>query len=175
MTVYGGPRPTPPPPAGSKPDKLLLGAAAFAVLALIAGIVFGVQAFLSDDPGSTSAPQVPQNAGAASSDSAPPPPPPTSAAASPTPSPTPTQPKPAILAAKPTLIRPDHSGLCLQANGGNGGAASQQPCDGNNATELWVPQALGGSQDTFQLVNAADNRCLSVSNNSKDNLAQLWL
>jgi hypothetical protein len=174
MTVYGGARPTPPPPAGSKPDKLLLGAAGFAVLALIAGIVFAVQAFTKDDPQSAAAPQYTQS-GPAGSDSAPAPPPPTSDAPSPTPSPTPTQPKPAILAAKPSLVRPDHSGLCLQANGGNGANATQQPCDANNPTELWVPQALGGSQDTFQFVNAADNRCLSVANNAKDNLAQLWL
>ncbi|WP_433048037.1 RICIN domain-containing protein [Dactylosporangium sp. CS-033363] len=173
MTVYGGPRPSLPAP---KPDKLLIGAAAFAVLAVVAGIIFGVQAFMSSDSGSTSAPQAP--AGSAPASSAPPAaPPPTSAAASasPTPSPTPPAKKAPILAAKPTLIRPAHSGLCLQANGGNGGNATQQGCDGNNPTEMWVPQQIGDAGDTFQFVNAADNRCLSVSNNSKDQGAQVWL
>ncbi|MFI5911071.1 RICIN domain-containing protein [Dactylosporangium sp. NPDC051541] len=171
MTVYGGPRPELPAP---KPDKLLLGAAGVALLAVIAGIVFAVQAFTSDDPKTTTAPQAPLQPATASS--AAPPPPPASAApsASPTPSATPAK-KPAILAAKPTLLRPAHSGLCLQANGGNGGNTTQQGCDGNNATELWVPQAMGDSTEVFQFINAADNRCLSVSNNSKDNGAQVWI
>ncbi|WP_433078004.1 RICIN domain-containing protein [Dactylosporangium sp. CA-052675] len=172
MTVYGGPRPSLP---GPKHDKVLLGAAAVAVLAVVVGIVLGARAFMSDDPQATGATQTPLSAGEDSSAPAPPPSaaPPPSPAASPTPSPTP--PKAALLAAKPSLIRPDHSQLCLQANGGNGGNTTQQGCDGNNPTEMWVPQAIGGSQDTFQFVNAADNRCLSVSNNSKDNFAQVWL
>ncbi|GAA3451681.1 RICIN domain-containing protein [Dactylosporangium matsuzakiense] len=171
MTVYGGPRPELPAP---KPDRLLLGAAGAALLAVIAGVVFAVQAFMSDDPRTTAAPPVEQSSAAPAS--AAPPPPPTSAAPSPspTPSPTPTR-KPAILAAKPSLIHPAHSGLCLQANAGNGGNATQQGCDGNNATELWVPQAMGDSTEIFQFVNAADNRCLSVSNNSSDNGAQVWI
>jgi hypothetical protein len=172
MTVYGGPRPTPPAP---KPDKLLLGAAGVAALAVIAGIVFAVQAFVSGDPQSTGAPQAPVDSAIASSAPAAALPAPTSAAPSPSPTPSPTPKKAALLAAKPTLIHPAHSGLCLQANGGNGGNATQQGCDGNNATELWVPQAMGNAQDTFQFVNAADNRCLSVSNNSRDNGAQVWL
>ncbi|WP_433207365.1 RICIN domain-containing protein [Dactylosporangium sp. CS-047395] len=172
MTVYGGPRPSLPAP---KPDKLLIGAAAFAVLAVVAGIIFGVQAFMSSDTESTSAPHSPIGSAAASS--APAAPPATSAAPppSPTPSPTPPAKKAALLVAKPSLIRPAHSGLCLQANGGNGGTVSQQGCDGNNATELFVPQAIGDAGDTFQFVNAADNRCLSVRDNSNDNGAQVWL
>ncbi|MEU7874138.1 RICIN domain-containing protein [Dactylosporangium sp. NPDC049140] len=172
MTVYGGPRPSLP---GPRPDKLLLGAAGVAVLAIIAGIVFAVQAFMSDDPQSTSAQQAPPSVGAESSAPAAAPPSSPAPPPSPTPSPSPPPKKAALLAAKPSLMRPDHSGLCLQANGGNGGNTTQQGCDGNNPTELWVPQAIGDSQDTFQFVNAADNRCLSVANNAKDNFAQVWL
>jgi hypothetical protein len=70
-------------------------------------------------------------------------------------------------------MRAGHSGLCLQVNDGNGAGATQQPCDGNNPTMLWVPQAMNGSQDTFSFVNAADNRCLDVNGASKDNGAQI--
>ncbi|WP_432837297.1 RICIN domain-containing protein [Dactylosporangium sp. CA-092794] len=174
MTVYGGPRPTPPAP---KPDRVLLAAAGFLVLAVVVGIVFGVQAFTSDASKATSAPAGPPPSAAAPSDgppsvapsSAAPPPP------SPTPSPTPTQATAALLAARPTLMRPDHSGLCLQANPGNGGNANQVPCDGNNATMLWVPQLITGTQDVFRFVNAADNRCLDVNGASKDNGAQILI
>jgi hypothetical protein len=179
MTVYGGPGPSPSPgrpspSQGRRPDKLLLAALGFLVLAVIAGVVFGLQAFTSNKSGDPSAAQREEQAGApasgppsaAHSSAAPPPP-------SPTPSKTPA--KPPIVAAKPSLVRAAHSGLCLQANGGNGGNATQQPCDPNNGTMLWVPMAMNGSQDTFQLVNAADNRCLSVANNSRDAGPQLWL
>ncbi|MFG2041463.1 RICIN domain-containing protein [Dactylosporangium sp. NPDC048998] len=169
MTVYGGPRPTPPAP---KPDKVLLAASGFLVLALVAGIVFGVQAFMSDSPNGTSAAEQAEQRSDAPSQPAPSDAP---SSAPPPPSPTlsPTPPKAALLAAKPTLMRPDHSGLCLQANPGDGGNASQQPCDGNNRTMLWVPQAMNGSQDTFEFINAADNRCLDVNGASKDNGAEL--
>ncbi|MGI5237708.1 RICIN domain-containing protein [Dactylosporangium sp. CA-139066] len=171
MTVYGGPRPTPPAP---KPDKVLLGAIGFTVLAVILGVIFGFQAFTSGSPkGSSNAQRqeqsvdVPSAAPPSAAQSSAPPPP------SPTPSPTPA--KQAILAAKPTLMRPDHSGLCMQANAGNGGNASQQPCDANNATMLWVPRAMNNTQDTFEFVNAADNRCMDVNGASKDNGAQIVL
>jgi hypothetical protein len=170
MTVYGGPRPEPPAP---KPDKVLLGAFGFLVLALIVGIVFGVQAFVSDSPGGTSAADRTAAGGNAVSSATPPSAPP-SAAPSPSPSPSPSRSaKTALLAARPTLLRPGHSGLCLQANQGNGGNATQQPCDGNNATMRWVPQAANGTQDTFVFVNAGDNRCLDVNGAAKDNGAQL--
>ncbi|MER7003595.1 RICIN domain-containing protein [Dactylosporangium sp. NPDC000555] len=172
MTVYGGPRPVPPEPPARRPDKVLLAAFGFLVLALIVGIVFGVRAFTSDPPRASSAAGQSEPPSAAASQPAP------SAAPSSAPppsSPAPSSPPPpkALLAAKPTLMRPGHSGLCLQANPGNGGNASQQPCDGNNRTMLWVPQAMNGSRDTFELINAADNRCLDVSGGSKDNGPQL--
>ncbi|WP_432975151.1 RICIN domain-containing protein [Dactylosporangium sp. CA-233914] len=173
MTVYGGPRPTPPAP---KPDKLLLGAAGAAVLAVVAGIVFGAQAFMSGDPQASGAPAVQHQVSAPPS--APASPPPSAAPSlspSATPSPTPTPKKAAILAEKPSLVLARHSGQCLQAGGGNGANAAQQPCDPNNPTMRWIPQAMVNSTDTFQLINAADSRCLSVRDNSKDNWAEVWL
>ncbi|GAA2349429.1 RICIN domain-containing protein [Dactylosporangium salmoneum] len=171
MTVYGGPRPTPPAP---KPDKLLFGAFGFLVVAVIAGIVFAVQAFRSQPPQATGAAGQPGPASNAASPAAPPP---AASSAAPPPSPTasPTPAKAALLAAKPTLMRPDHSGLCMQANQGNGGNASQQQCDGNNTTMVWVPRAMNDTQDTFEFVNAADNRCLDVNGGSKDNGAQILI
>jgi hypothetical protein len=172
MTVYGGPRPTPPAP---KPDKVLLAAIGFTVLAVIVGVILGVQAFTSGKPSGLSAAEQEQQSGNVASAAPPSAAAPSSAAPPPSPSASPTKAKPAILAAKPTLMRPDHSGLCMQANAGNGGAASQQACDQNNATMLWVPQAMNNTQDTFEWVNAADNRCLDVNGASKDNGAQLVL
>jgi len=169
MTVYGGPQPSLPP---KKPDPVLLGAAAFLVVALIVGTVFAVQAFVSDGPSRTSnaerpdqnsAPAAEPSSAAAPSSAAPP---------SPTRSPTPAAAQP-LVAAKPSLLRASHSGLCLQANDGNGAGAVQQPCDGNNRTELWVPQVLGGGPDTFTFVNTQDNRCLDVNGGAKDNGAQI--
>ncbi|MET7394381.1 RICIN domain-containing protein [Dactylosporangium sp. NPDC005572] len=168
MTVYGGPRPTPPAP---KPDPVLIGAFAFLVVAIIVGVVLAAQAFTDDGPSgpvnagaTTGLPAAPQSSAAAPS-SAPP-----SPSASPTPSPTKAK---ALVEAKPSLLRASHSQLCLQANDGNGAIGVQQPCDGNNRTELWVPQAVNGSQDTFRWVNAQDNRCLDVNGGSKDNGAQI--
>ncbi|UWP80600.1 RICIN domain-containing protein [Dactylosporangium fulvum] len=168
MTVYGGPRPTPPAP---KLDPMLLGAFAFLVVALIVGAVFGVRAFTSDSPQSSNNAQqqtdlpAPETSSAAPPSSAPP-----SSAPSPTPSPT----RPAaLLQVKPSLLRASHSGLCMQTNEGNGANAVQQPCDANNPTELWVPQIVGNSQDTFLFVNAKDNRCLDVNGGSKDNGAPI--
>ncbi|GAA4252684.1 RICIN domain-containing protein [Dactylosporangium darangshiense] len=169
MTVYGGPRPTPPAP---KPDKVLLAALGFTVLAVIVGVILGVQAFTSNSPKGTSAAEREASVADPASE-APPSAAPSSAPAPPSPSPSPTQAKPALLAAKPTLMRPDHSGLCMQANAGNGGNASQQACDGNNATMLWVPRAMNNTQDTFEFINAADNRCMDVNGASKDNGAQI--
>ena len=168
MTVYGGPRSTPP---GPEPDPVLLGALGFLVVAIVVGVVFGVQAFTSDSPQGTGNNALPQTsappATTQSSAAAPP-----SPSASPTPSPTPSRP-PALVQAKPSLLRASHSGLCMQANEGNGASAVQQPCDGNNPTELWVPQAANGSQDTFMFVNAKANLCLDVNGGSKDNGAQI--
>jgi hypothetical protein len=168
MTVYGGPRETPPAP---KPDPVLLGAFGFLVLALIVGIVFGVQAFTSGSPKATSNAEVQERQSGAPAPEPSSAAPPSSAPPSPTPSPTPT--KQALVPAKPGLLRASHSGLCMQANEGNGGNATQMPCDPNNPTELWVPQAVNGSQDTFAFVNAKDNRCLDVNGGSKDNGAQI--
>lgn len=174
MTVYGGPRPTPPAP---RPDKVLLAALGFLALALVAGIVFAAQAFTAGSPNGTSAAERQERQAPGgrpgTQPAGPPSAPPSSAAAASSPPPSPTPAAPAVLAARPTLLRPDHSGLCLQANDGNGGNATQQPCDGNNQTMLWIPQAMNGSQDTFEFVNAADNRCLDVNGSSKDNGAQI--
>src|SRR5262249_32675980 len=141
-------------------------------LALIVGIVFGVQAFTSDSPKPGPAAAPPEQTGAPAQparSSAPPSSP--AAPSSPTPPPTPT--KPALVPARPSLLRASHSGLCMQATEGNGRTATQMPCDGNNPTELWVPQAINASQDTFTFVNAKDNRCLDVNGGSKDNGAQI--
>ena len=111
----------------------------------------------------TAAPAGPVPSQAAPSSAAPPPP--SSAAPSPTP------PK-AMIPAKPTLLRASHSGLCMQAAEGNGGIATQMPCD-NNPTQVWMPQAVAGAQDVFAFVNTKDNRCLDVNGGSKDNGAQV--
>src|SRR5258705_12866566 len=114
MTVYGGPRPKPTPP---KPDPVLLGAFGFLVVAIIVGVVFGVQAFMSDSTQGTSGNAQPQTGAPPATDqssaatptsaaSAAPPP-------SPTPSPTPTKAQP-LVPAKPSLLRASHSGLCMQ-------------------------------------------------------------
>ncbi|GGM07067.1 RICIN domain-containing protein [Dactylosporangium sucinum] len=170
MTVYGGPRPTPPAP---KPDPVILGAFAFLVVAIIVGAVLAAQAFVADDPAGPSTAQGGSGLPAATQSSAPAAPP-SSAPPSPTASPTPSPTKPkALVEAKPSLLRASHSQLCLQSNDGNGSIGVQQPCDGNNRTELWVPQVLDGSQDTFRWVNAQDNRCLDVNGGSKDNGAQI--
>ncbi|MDG6101355.1 RICIN domain-containing protein [Dactylosporangium aurantiacum] len=181
MTVYGGPRPTPPgAPAGAPPgaprgawpritqDPLLFGAFAFLVVAVIAGLIFAFQGGGDGEGGpslaeqQTAAPAGPPPSQAGSSAPAPPP---SSAAAS-------TAPPQGLLPAKPTLLRASHSGLCLQAAEGNGGAATQMPCD-NNPTQVWMPQAVAGTQDVYAFVNTKDNRCLDVNGASKDNGAQV--
>lgn len=168
MTVYGGLRPTPPPPPRVKPDPLLFGAFGFLVVAVIAGLVLafqggaggGGQPSAADQQTGAAAGQVPSQPASSAA-----PPPPSSAA----PSPTPPQ---ALIPAKPTLLRASHSGLCMQAQEGNGGPATQLPCD-NNPTQVWMPQSVAGTQDVFAFVNTKDNRCLDVNGGSKDNGAQV--
>lgn len=179
MTVYGGPRPTSPgQPAGPhghgsppriKPDPLLFGAFGFLVVAVIAGLILALQG----GGGSTGQPSAAERVSGAPADqpstqaapSSPPPPPPSSAA----PSPTPAQ---GLIPAKPTVLRASHSNLCMQAAEGNGGIATQMPCD-NNPTQIWMPQAVAGTQDVYAFVNTKDNRCLDVNGASKDNGAQV--
>ncbi|MET7425718.1 RICIN domain-containing protein [Dactylosporangium sp. NPDC005555] len=176
MTVYGGPRPTSPGAPGGpsgpprfKPDPLLFGAFGFLVVALVLGLVFAFQGG-GDGDGTPSAAErlsgapaeQPSSQGASS---AAPPPAPTSAAPSPTP-------PAALIPAKPTLLRAAHSGMCMQAAEGNGGAATQMPCD-NNPTQVWMPQSVAGTPDVFAFVNTKDNRCLDVNGGSKDNGAQV--
>jgi hypothetical protein len=170
MTVYGGPRPTPPGAPRIKPDPLLFGAFGFLVVAVIAGLIFAFQGGGDGDGGQSAADRVTgapaaQVPSQAESSAAPPPP------SSAPPSPTPTPPQ-GLLPAKPTLLRASHSGLCLQAAEGNGGIATQMPCD-NNPTQVWMPQAVSGTQDVFTFVNTKDNRCLDVNGASKDNGAQV--
>lgn len=157
MTVYGGPRPTPPRP---KLDPVLLTAFGFLVVAVIAGIVFAVQGsggggHVSRAEQATAAPAQPVQQS------------PTATSAAPSPSPSPTQ---GAIPTGPAALRAGHSQLCLQANEGNGGNATQVPCD-RNPTQLWVPHAAG--PDTYTFVNAKDNRCLDVNGGSRDNGAQV--
>jgi hypothetical protein len=172
MTVYGGPRPTPPAPPRLqeriKQDPVLFGAFGFLVVAVVAGLVLALQGgeggggtpSAAEQQTGAPAAQVPSQAASSAA-----PPPPSSAA----PSPTPAQ---ALVPAKPTLLRASHSGLCMQAAEGNGGAATQMPCD-NNPGQVWMPQAVAGTQDVFAFVNTRDNRCLDVNGGSKDNGAQV--
>ncbi len=167
MTVYGGPRPTPPPPRIT-PDPLLFGAFGFLVVAVVAGLIFAFQGgggggtpSAAERGSGVPAEPVPSQAG--SSAAAPP------SSAPPSPSPTPPQ---SLIPVKPTLLRASHSGLCMQAQEGNGGVATQMPCD-NNPTQVWMPQLVSGTQDVYAFVNTKDNRCLDVNGGSKDNGAQV--
>ncbi|MFF5229407.1 RICIN domain-containing protein [Dactylosporangium sp. NPDC000521] len=179
MTVYGGPRPTSPAtpggPGGSggpprvKPDPLLFGAFGFLVVAVVVGLVL---AFQGGGSGSGQ-PSAAERATGAPAEQAPSQAAPTSAAPPPPSSAAPSSAPPqALIPAKPTLLRASHSSLCMQAQEGNGGVATQMPCD-NNPTQVWMPQSVGGSRDVFAFVNTKDNRCLDVNGGSKDNGAQI--
>jgi hypothetical protein len=170
MTVYGGPRPTPPAP---KPDPILLGAFGFLVLAVIVGVILGARAFMSD-PGGTAAPQQERTVDAGASPApAAPSSAPTSSPSAPAQSASSTPAKNGFLAAKATLLVAGHTGMCLLSNPGDGGNASQQPCDGNNPAMVWVPQLVQGSQNTFRFVNAGTEKCLDVNGASRDNGANV--